>query len=1207
VKRRIIAAVAAVVVVAGTLGLVGVTPASAAYASNGEPVWIPRNATNTADLLRADNRALAKVGNVVYVGGDFTELAPELGAPAVQQANLAAFNATTGVPIASFAPQLDGKVYAMVASADGTALYVGGSFTGGFAILDPTTGQPKGPQVTSDGEVHALYLDGASTLYVGGQFQKFGGVNNRKMMAKLATASLTVDTTFAPQFVGGMVDAIDISPDHNRLYAGGRFTTLNNVAVGKVVALSQVNGSLDSSFNPPLNTTKQPVEDIEALNTKVFVAFGGGYNRFVQFNAATGAQEYGSCGDGDVQEVHLVSDGVGGTVVLVGGHFAGNPKKNCTLDTIPTARIAEYRVDDTAGSLPVVVNPTPFSNVYANELGVWEFLGTSLTDIWLAGDFLKVSSRNTGGLAHFFDGQTYTDGQNPSIPGNVQVTAPTPGGFTVSWSASTDNKGVAGYYVVVDGVRRATSLGTSAVVTGLNPGVTSTVQVQAFDVKVNLSALSAGVPGTTLTDAVPPSAPTNLRVLNGSTSELVLGWNAAVDNGTVTEYQLYADGALLGTTSGVSLAHSNLTPGSQHTYQVTAKDAGGNVSPPSATLTARAYSVVLKAGPTTVWKYRDLGALPDFTWRDAAYDDSGWASGKAPLGYGKADITANGTTLGWGPSNSNRYLTSYARTTFTLADPTGITGMALKLRGTDGAAVFVNGRLAYNDNLPAALEPDLGALTARDTAALDIARELRVPVSSGMLVAGTNVVAVEFHKYAPNSTYLAFDTELSLGLASAATPPPSPPTGVAATAIAGPKVQVGWDAVAGAASYVVLRNGTQVGTAATPGFTDDSPPSGTTLSYTVRTVDDLGRTSSDSTAATVSITPPAAPANLTATLLGGPSVQLAWDAVGGASSYVVLRGGSLLATVPSPGYTDPSPGTGTITYTVRAVDAIGQQSADSAPASVTISTPPADTTAPTVPGKPVLVAGSVTDTAASFTWTASTDNVGVTGYRIFRDGVDVGTSLTASFTAAGLAPSTLYKFKVAAFDAAGNQSAKSTALQLTTTAAASGGAINVSTPWSYSTTRADPGATWKDPTFVVPASWKTGVPQFGFGDGDEATLLDRGGTTSSTGIITWYFRATFDVPNPAAVTGLAVSLIRDDGAAVYVNGVEVFRNNLPVGALSFTTKASAGLGGADEKNPITFSVPVGMLQPGTNVIAVELHNAGPTNADASFQLTAAFS
>ena len=53
-------------------------------------------------------------------------------------------------------------------------------------------------------------------------------------------------------------------------------------------------------------------------------------------------------------------------------------------------------------------------------------------------------------------------------------------------------------------------------------------------------------------------------MLNGGTTELVLGWNAAVDNGTVTEYLVYADGNLLGTTGGLTLAHSGLTPGSQH-------------------------------------------------------------------------------------------------------------------------------------------------------------------------------------------------------------------------------------------------------------------------------------------------------------------------------------------------------------------------------------------------------------------------------------------------------------------------------------------------------------------------------------------------------------------------------------------------------------------------------------------------------------------
>ena len=947
-KRGFAATGAALGAVLGSLVLFGTSPAGAAYAANGEPVWIPRNAANTADLLRADNHALAKIGNVVFLGGDFTELAPELGSPAVQQGYLAAFNATTGVPIASFAPQLDGEVYALVASDDGTTLYVGGSFTtvngqaiGGFATLDAATGALKAgvTQRGTDGEVHAIYKDG-TTLYVGGQFQKLGGTNNRKMMGKLdiSTPAQTVDPTFAPQFVGGLVAAIDIPPDHSRVYAGGRFSSLDGTTVGKVVALNPSSGGLDTGFAPPFNTTKQPVEDIEAINTKVFVAFGGGYNRLVQFSAG-GAQEYGSCGDGDVQEVHLVNNG---TVLLVGGHFSGGPKKNCTLDTIPTARIAEYQVSDVAGALPVAVNPTPFSNVYANELGVWEFLGSTLTDVWVAGDFLKVSSRNTGGLAHFFDGATYTDGQNPSTPTNVQITASSPGSLTVAWSPSTDNKGVAGYYVSVNGVRRAATTGTTAVAAGLDPGVTYTVQVQAFDVKLNLSALSTGVPGTTTTDTSAPSAPTALRVLNGSTTELVLGWNAAVDNGTVTEYSVYADGNLLGTTAGLTLAHTGLSPGSQHSYQVVAKDAGGNLSPPSATLTARAYNVVLPAGAT--WKYRDQGALADVSWREPAYVDASWASGAAPLGYGKSYIA---TPIGWGPSSNNRYLTSYARTTFNLADPAGITGLTLRLRGTDGAAVFINGKLAYNDNLPAALEPDLGALTARDTAALDIVREFRVPVTAGMLVAGTNVVAVEFHKFAPNSTYLGFSVEISMDAPSAVTPPPSAPT------------------------------------------------------------------------------------NLVATVVAGPSVQLTWNAVSGATSYAVIRNGALLTAVPSPGYTDPAPGTGTFTYTVRAIDAIGQQSADSAPASVIIDpAPPADTVKPSKPGKPV--AGAITDTTVAFSWPASTDNVGVTGYRIYRDAAAITTSPSPSFTDTGLAVSTPYKYQVAALDAAGNESVKSGALKVTT-------------------------------------------------------------------------------------------------------------------------------------------------------------------------------
>ena len=91
-----------------------------------------------------------------------------------------------------------------------------------------------------------------------------------------------------------------------------------------------------------------------------------------------------------------------------------------------------------------------------------------------------------------------------------------------------------------------------------------------------------------------------------------------------------------------------------------------------------------------------------------------------------------------------------------------------------------------------------------------------------------------------------------------------------------------------------------------------------------------------------------------------------------------------------------------------------------------------DTQPPTAPTN--LASPSQTSTTIALTWTASTDNVGVTGYRIFRGASVAGTSATTSFTADGLTPSTSYTFTVAAFDAAGNVSPASAARSASTTA-----------------------------------------------------------------------------------------------------------------------------------------------------------------------------
>ncbi len=92
-----------------------------------------------------------------------------------------------------------------------------------------------------------------------------------------------------------------------------------------------------------------------------------------------------------------------------------------------------------------------------------------------------------------------------------------------------------------------------------------------------------------------------------------------------------------------------------------------------------------------------------------------------------------------------------------------------------------------------------------------------------------------------------------------------------------------------------------------------------------------------------------------------------------------------------------------------------------------------DTQAPTAPTN--LASSNVTSTTAALTWTASTDNIAVTGYRIYRNGSLIGTTASPSYSVTGLTASTTYSFYVTAYDAAGNVSAASTTISVTTTAA----------------------------------------------------------------------------------------------------------------------------------------------------------------------------
>ncbi len=145
--------------------------------------------------------------------------------------------------------------------------------------------------------------------------------------------------------------------------------------------------------------------------------------------------------------------------------------------------------------------------------------------------------------------------------------------------------------------------------------------------------------------------------------------------------------------------------------------------------------------------------------------------------------------------------------------------------------------------------------------------------------------------------------------------------------------------------------------------------------------------------------------------------------------------------------------------------------------------------------------------------------------------------------------------------------------------------------WKY-WARGAPPTGWRNTSFAE-TGWSAGVAELGFGDGGEATLLPAGR-------ITYYFRHTFSVAR--AYRLLTLELLRDDGAVVYLNGTEVFRTNMPTGAVTDATPASSAIAPANESTFQVKGVSPHLLVTGSNVLAVEVHQASATSGDISFDL-----
>ncbi len=290
---------------------------------------------------------------------------------------------------------------------------------------------------------------------------------------------------------------------------------------------------------------------------------------------------------------------------------------------------------------------------------------------------------------------------------------------------------------------------------------------------------------------------------------------------------------------------------------------------------------------------------------------------------------------------------------------------------------------------------------------------------------------------------------------------PTAPTELTATAVSATQINLNWTASLGSftvTGYRVERcqglfcTFAQVATTTATSFSDANLTASTTYRYRVRAVDAVGGVGSYSPIASATTqaadtTAPTAPGGLTANSVSVGQINLSWTASTdnvGVTGYQVDRcqgaGCATFAQVATPtgtsfNDTGLAPST-SYSYRVRATDAAGNISANSSIVTATTQAPP-DTTAPTVPtGLTATVASTI---QINLTWTASTDDVGVTGYRVERcqgagctTFAQIATPTATSFSNIGLSAATSYSYRVRATDAAGNLSAYSNVASATT-------------------------------------------------------------------------------------------------------------------------------------------------------------------------------
>jgi endonuclease I/chitodextrinase len=181
---------------------------------------------------------------------------------------------------------------------------------------------------------------------------------------------------------------------------------------------------------------------------------------------------------------------------------------------------------------------------------------------------------------------TSNDTEAPTVPANIALSNATTSTIDASWTASEDNEAVSKYEIYANGTLNAETAEINYTLTGLNSNTTYAITVLAKDLANNHSELSEAVNKTTLTDITAPSAPTNVTISNETGTSFKVNWSAATDDTAVTDYDIFVNGTLNGTTTLISYSVSDLTISTTYSVTVLAKDSENNTSEESVAVNA---------------------------------------------------------------------------------------------------------------------------------------------------------------------------------------------------------------------------------------------------------------------------------------------------------------------------------------------------------------------------------------------------------------------------------------------------------------------------------------------------------------------------------------------------------------------------------------------------------------------------------------------